>query len=142
MFPVLRERHSKERSQVFEQRRPVTGAPRVALQGQGSSHISANLQRLSLQGRHAQIRKSSYGPASSKRSRDLEWYLTVLSQCCSRVNDASTLILVLFSVLEENPLCKDGTTNCNLVAQARLCAYQFYQQLCCQSCSRAKQEVE
>ncbi|KAK9305288.1 hypothetical protein QLX08_003643 [Tetragonisca angustula] len=46
------------------------------------------------------------------------------------------------NVLEENPLCKDGTTNCNLVAQARLCAYQFYQQLCCQSCSRAKQEVE
>ncbi|XP_043584678.1 thrombospondin type-1 domain-containing protein 4-like isoform X5 [Bombus pyrosoma] len=45
------------------------------------------------------------------------------------------------NVLEENPLCKDSTTNCNLVAQARLCTYQFYHQLCCQSCSK-KQEFE
>lgn len=46
------------------------------------------------------------------------------------------------NVLEENPLCKDSTSNCNLVAQARLCSYQFYHQLCCQSCSRAKQDLE
>ncbi|XP_017764298.1 PREDICTED: thrombospondin type-1 domain-containing protein 4-like [Eufriesea mexicana] len=46
------------------------------------------------------------------------------------------------NVLEENPLCKDSISNCNLVAQARLCTYQFYQQLCCQSCSRAKQDLE
>ncbi|XP_060822427.1 thrombospondin type-1 domain-containing protein 4-like isoform X1 [Bombus pascuorum] len=45
------------------------------------------------------------------------------------------------NVLEDNPLCKDSTTNCNLVAQARLCTYQFYHQLCCQSCSK-KQEFE
>ncbi|XP_034173334.1 thrombospondin type-1 domain-containing protein 4 [Osmia lignaria lignaria] len=44
--------------------------------------------------------------------------------------------------LEENPLCKDTISNCNLVLQARLCTYQFYQQLCCLSCSRAKQELE
>lgn len=46
------------------------------------------------------------------------------------------------NVLEENPHCKDSIANCNLVAQARLCTYQFYQQLCCQSCSRTKQELE
>ncbi|CAL7945946.1 unnamed protein product [Xylocopa violacea] len=46
------------------------------------------------------------------------------------------------NVLEENPLCKDTIANCNLVAQARLCTYQFYQQLCCQSCSRTKLELE
>ena len=44
--------------------------------------------------------------------------------------------------LEENPLCRDSIPNCNLVSQARLCSYQFYQQLCCLSCSRAKQDLE
>ncbi|XP_054005610.1 thrombospondin type-1 domain-containing protein 4-like [Hylaeus anthracinus] len=44
--------------------------------------------------------------------------------------------------LEENALCKDSISNCNLVLQARLCTYHFYQQQCCLSCSRAKQELE
>nr|XP_031837415.1 thrombospondin type-1 domain-containing protein 4-like [Nomia melanderi]XP_031837416.1 thrombospondin type-1 domain-containing protein 4-like [Nomia melanderi]XP_031837417.1 thrombospondin type-1 domain-containing protein 4-like [Nomia melanderi]XP_031837418.1 thrombospondin type-1 domain-containing protein 4-like [Nomia melanderi]XP_031837419.1 thrombospondin type-1 domain-containing protein 4-like [Nomia melanderi]XP_031837420.1 thrombospondin type-1 domain-containing protein 4-like [Nomi len=46
------------------------------------------------------------------------------------------------NVLDENPHCKDTVSNCNLVSQARLCKYQFYQQLCCLSCSRAKQDLE
>ncbi|XP_076178338.1 thrombospondin type-1 domain-containing protein 4 isoform X2 [Ptiloglossa arizonensis] len=44
--------------------------------------------------------------------------------------------------LEENAFCKDSISNCNLVLQARLCTYHFYQQQCCLSCSRAKQELE
>ncbi|XP_015585741.1 thrombospondin type-1 domain-containing protein 4 isoform X2 [Cephus cinctus] len=44
--------------------------------------------------------------------------------------------------LDENPLCKDNFPNCNLVMQARLCAYPFYQKSCCLSCSSAKQENE
>lgn len=44
--------------------------------------------------------------------------------------------------VEDNPLCKDKIHNCNLVTQARLCSYQFYQESCCSSCSRAKQDLE
>ncbi|XP_012540115.2 thrombospondin type-1 domain-containing protein 4 [Monomorium pharaonis] len=44
--------------------------------------------------------------------------------------------------VEDNPLCKDKMTNCNLVTQARLCSYQFYQESCCLSCSRAKPDFE
>lgn len=151
----MRKRHSKERSKVFEQRRSVTGAPRVALQRQGPSYISANLQWLSLQGRHAQIWEPPHGPASSERSRDLKWYFKFYLQSFRTLSSNDSLRwdwrairkwksfnFPLLSVLEENPLCKDSISNCNLVAQARLCTYQFYQQLCCQSCSRAKQDLE
>lgn len=44
--------------------------------------------------------------------------------------------------VEDNPLCKDKMANCNLVTQARLCSYQFYQESCCLSCSRGKQDFE
>lgn len=44
--------------------------------------------------------------------------------------------------LDEDPMCKDSFSNCNLVTQARLCSYQFYQKSCCLSCSRAKLENE
>ncbi|KAH0956535.1 hypothetical protein HN011_002442 [Eciton burchellii] len=44
--------------------------------------------------------------------------------------------------VEDNQLCKDKIANCNLVTQARLCSYQFYQESCCLSCSRAKQDFE
>ncbi|GAB1860654.1 Thrombospondin type-1 domain-containing protein 4 [Camponotus japonicus] len=44
--------------------------------------------------------------------------------------------------VESNPLCKDKIANCNLVTQARLCSYQFYQESCCLSCSRTKQDLE
>ncbi|XP_070166660.1 thrombospondin type-1 domain-containing protein 4 isoform X1 [Polyergus mexicanus] len=44
--------------------------------------------------------------------------------------------------VENNPLCKDKIANCNLVTQARLCSYQFYQESCCLSCSRIKQDLE
>ncbi|XP_072754675.1 thrombospondin type-1 domain-containing protein 4 [Anoplolepis gracilipes] len=44
--------------------------------------------------------------------------------------------------VENNPLCKDKIANCNLVTQARLCSYQFYQESCCLSCSRSKQDLE
>ncbi|CAL1673288.1 unnamed protein product [Lasius platythorax] len=44
--------------------------------------------------------------------------------------------------VENNPLCKDKIANCNLVTQARLCSYQFYQESCCLSCSRTKQDLE
>lgn len=44
--------------------------------------------------------------------------------------------------LEDNPFCKDNIPNCNLVIQARLCSYPFYQQSCCLSCSKAKHESE
>lgn len=46
------------------------------------------------------------------------------------------------SGVENNHLCKDKIANCNLVTQARLCSYPFYQQSCCLSCSRAKQDLE
>ncbi|XP_067205894.1 thrombospondin type-1 domain-containing protein 4 isoform X2 [Linepithema humile] len=44
--------------------------------------------------------------------------------------------------VESNPFCKDKIANCNLVTQARLCSYQFYQESCCLSCSRIKQDLE
>ncbi|KAG7201660.1 hypothetical protein KM043_004390 [Ampulex compressa] len=44
--------------------------------------------------------------------------------------------------LEENPHCKDSIPNCNFVTQTWLCAYQYYKQSCCQSCLRAKQEID
>ncbi|CAK9800402.1 Thrombospondin type-1 domain-containing protein 4 [Anthophora plagiata] len=46
------------------------------------------------------------------------------------------------NVLEENPLCKDSVAHCNLVARARICNTLFYQQQCCQSCSKAKQYLD
>ncbi|XP_011333110.2 thrombospondin type-1 domain-containing protein 4 isoform X2 [Ooceraea biroi] len=45
-------------------------------------------------------------------------------------------------VEDNHPLCRDKIPNCNLVTQARLCSYQFYQESCCLSCSRAKQDLK
>ncbi|XP_032689161.1 thrombospondin type-1 domain-containing protein 4-like [Odontomachus brunneus] len=44
--------------------------------------------------------------------------------------------------VENDSLCKDKIPNCHLVTQARLCSYQFYQESCCLSCSRAKHDSE
>lgn len=35
--------------------------------------------------------------------------------------------------------CRDKYFNCNVVVQARLCVYDYYQQVCCASCTRAAQ---
>lgn len=76
VFPIVRKRRSKERSKVSEQRGPDTGTSRAPLQREGSTYISTNLQRLSLQGGHAQIWESSHCPSSSRRSGNLKWYFT------------------------------------------------------------------
>lgn len=43
---------------------------------------------------------------------------------------------VLFSSAAEET-CKDKYYNCNVVVQARLCVYNYYQTACCASCTRA-----
>lgn len=144
VLPILRKGYSEKGSEVSEQGRTVARTPRAPLQRKGQTCVSQELQRLSLQGWPARRRESSQSPASSERSRNLKWYT---KQSCGSYleprNYYTMKLLIRLSVgLEENPLCRDSISNCNLVSQARLCTYQFYQQLCCLSCSRAKQELE
>lgn len=40
-------------------------------------------------------------------------------------------------VPEVEETCKDKYYNCNVVVQARLCVYNYYQTACCASCTRA-----
>lgn len=52
---------------------------------------------------------------------------------------AASVLQGLLCSLTADENCKDQYYNCNVVVQARLCVYSYYETACCASCTRGAQ---